>query len=156
MSGKRRDGLLRVGAGKGKVREGLMPVEWDFLRGPIPEVHAALIESFEHYWRHKRVLKVGVSSNPLLTFLDHAEDEELGPGQYVGERLVGLYETYSLDEALAAMELLLAHARLWRPDKRVERDEQHSILEEDEDLPFFVYVLGDSIHEFPGGPIGPG
>lgn len=133
-----------------------MPVEWDFLRGPLPVVRAALIESFEQYARHKRALKVGISSNPLLTFLDHAEDEALEPDQYVGERLVGLYETYSLDEALAAMELLLAHARSWRPDKQVERDEQHSILEEDEDLPFFVFVLGDSILEFPGRSIVPG
>jgi hypothetical protein len=133
-----------------------MPVEWDFLRGPLPLVRAALIESFEKYARHKRSLKVGISSNPLITFVEYAEDEALAPGQYVGERLVGLYETYSLDEALAAMELLLAHARSWRSDKQVERDEQNSILEEDEDLPFFVYVLGDSIHEFPGGSITPG
>lgn len=57
---------------------------------------------------------------------------------------------------LAAMELLLAHARSWRPESQVERDAQYSILEADEDLPFFVYVLGDSIHEFPGRSIASG
>jgi hypothetical protein len=104
-------------------------------------VGAALIEGFEKDARHKQSLMVGASSTPLIAFVDHAEGEALEPSQYVRQRLVGLYEIYSLDEALTAMELLLAYARTWRPGKEVERDEQHSIIEEDEDLPFDLKVL---------------
>ena len=115
-----------------------MPVEWDFLRGPLPLVNAALIEILEKYARHKRSLEVGVSSNPLITFLEHAEEEALDPEQYAGERLVGLYETSSRDEALTAIELLLDHARSKWPEREFQRDLKHGILEADEDLPFFV------------------
>jgi len=127
-----------------------MPVEWDYLRGKLPAVRTALIESFEKYARHKRSLWVGVSSNPLITFIEHANEAALEPDQNAGERLVGLYETTSRDEALAAMELLLDHARSKWPAKQIGRDVQIIVPEEDEDLPFFVYVIGDSIHEFPG------
>lgn len=95
-----------------------MPVEWDLLRGSLPAVRAALIETFEKHDRHKRSLKVDISSNTLITFLDHAQEDALEPDQCIGERLVGLHEISSLDEALAAVDLLLAHARSWRPDKR--------------------------------------
>lgn len=127
-----------------------MSIEWDFLRGPLASVRDDLLGVLTQYARHKRELRIGVTSNPILSFVDHTDATGRAPENYVSERMVCIYESRSLDEALAACDLLLAHAHESFPELSARIDERNGIREVDDDLPFFVYLLGDSIYEFPG------
>ena len=125
-----------------------MTIEWDFLRGPPDSVKDDLIKILVQYARHKQELRIGVTSNPVLSFVGHTDDVGLALEEYVSERMVCIYETRSLDNAIAACDLLLAHAHESFPKLSARIDDRNAIHEEDDDLPYFVYLLGDSVYDF--------
>lgn len=132
-----------------------MALEWDFLRGPLDKVAGDLVRTARDCARHRMIVRIGVSSNPLISLIDHKDDKAKTPAEGPSDRLISIYRTWDLDEALAARDLVAKAIRGEQSFPIVVADTEHSILDEDPDLPFFVYLLTDTTFVFPekDGPL---